>query len=413
MDNNKKKLFSNTFMLYILSFSTYFFSFITVPYQTRILGPEYFGKIGFALAFCTYFQLFFDFGFILSSTEDVAKNRNKKKELGRILTSVNAIKLLFIIMSFILLIILCTFVSKFNQDPLLYILYFIYISLNAFLPDFLYRGLEDMKIITYRSVLVRFIFTILIFVFLKDKTQYYLVPILNIVGTIIALLVVYLHVFVKLKIKLEKVKLKYLFETLKKSSMFFLSRIATTLYGATNTFILGFLYPTGISLGLYIASEKLVTTAKSVFTPISDSMYPYMIKNKDFKLLKKLLLIFMPIITIGCLLVFIFAKEFCVIILGREYIGSANILRLMLPIVVITLPNYLLGFPTMSPLGISKYANLSVIYGSIIHVANLITFWILGWLNIYTICILTIITELIVLSIRIFYIYRKRRELNI
>ena len=73
-----RKLMENTIMLYILTFSNYFFNFITIPYQTRILGPEIYGKIGFALAFATYFKLFFDFGFILSATESVSKNRDNK-----------------------------------------------------------------------------------------------------------------------------------------------------------------------------------------------------------------------------------------------------------------------------------------------------------------------------------------------
>ena len=70
MKTNKKVLLKNTVMLYILQFSAYFFSFITTPYQTRIMGPEIYGKIGYATAMMVYFQLFLDFGFILSSTAD-------------------------------------------------------------------------------------------------------------------------------------------------------------------------------------------------------------------------------------------------------------------------------------------------------------------------------------------------------
>ena len=37
-----------------------FFSFITVPYQTRVMGNEIYGKIGIATALMMYFQLFLD-----------------------------------------------------------------------------------------------------------------------------------------------------------------------------------------------------------------------------------------------------------------------------------------------------------------------------------------------------------------
>ena len=83
MIGKKNKLFENTIMLYMLTFSNYFFSFISVPYQTRILGAEIYGKLGFAVAFMSYFQLFLDFGFLLSATETVALYRNDKIKLSR------------------------------------------------------------------------------------------------------------------------------------------------------------------------------------------------------------------------------------------------------------------------------------------------------------------------------------------
>ena len=70
------RFYSNTIMLYCLQFSNYLFNFITVPYQTRILGPGFFGKLGMATALTTYFQLLLDYGFILSATEDVASNQD-------------------------------------------------------------------------------------------------------------------------------------------------------------------------------------------------------------------------------------------------------------------------------------------------------------------------------------------------
>ena len=400
----KRVLLKNTIMLYILTFSSYFFNLITVPYQTRVLGPEIYGNLGFALAFATYFKLLFDFGFILSATEAVSKNREDKKELGKILSAVNTVKFFLILSSTVLLIILLVAVERLRSDPLLYILYFIYVSIDALLPDFLYRGLEDMKIITYRSVTIRCLFAILIFVFLKDPSQYYVVPILNIVGSIIAVATIYIHIHRKLKIRHCKVEKKYIFKTFKNSGLFFLSRIASTIYGATNTFVLGFIYPTGPTVGLYTSANKITSTAQSAMTPISDSIYPYMVKNKDFKLVKKLLLVFEPIILLGCLIIGIFAEPICLLLFGNEYAGAAPILRIMLIIVAVTLPNYMLGFPTMTPLGISKYANYSVIIAAIWQIISLITLFFANALTIYPICIASAITECILLISRIIFI---------
>ncbi|MEG0366572.1 MAG: oligosaccharide flippase family protein, partial [Coprobacillus sp.] len=284
IDSKKSTLFKNTAFLYILTFSNYLFSFLTVPYQTRIFGQSIYGVIGFAASVSVYFQLILDFGFILSATEEVSKNKDDKRRLGQILKAVNISKTILMILSLIVLIVICMSVKTFRDEYMLHILYFVSIAVNCYMPDFLYRGLEDMKVITYRSVGVKFFFMLMIFVVLKDKTQYYLVPILSTIGSLGALFIVYHDLHKRVGIKSEKVTRSYVIETLKKSSMFFYSRIAGTVQGVTNTFILGMIYPGAAVVGLFSCSDKLITTARSAFGPISDSLYPYMIKHKDFKL---------------------------------------------------------------------------------------------------------------------------------
>ena len=86
-------LFSNTIFLYILTFSSQFFSFLTVPYLTRVLGPSVYGKVGIAVAYMAYVQIILDFGFILSATQKVVENRDDINKLGKILTAVTCVKL--------------------------------------------------------------------------------------------------------------------------------------------------------------------------------------------------------------------------------------------------------------------------------------------------------------------------------
>lgn len=412
--NNKanRVLFKNTVMLYILTFSNYFFSFITVPYQTRVLGAEIYGKLGFALAFSTYIQLFLDFGFLLSSTEDVSKKRDDKKALGEILTAVTVCKFILGAISLIVTTILCISVSQFREDVLLYELYFVWVFVNSLLPDYLYRGIEKMSIITYRTVAVKLFFTVMIFLFLKNREQYYVIPILNIIGAIGAVIWVYCDVYRNLGIRFTKVSIKFVLHTLKRSSSYFFSRIASTVYGATNTFILRFIYPTGGTLGLYTSAERLMTTARSACSPIADSLYPHMVKHRDFKLVRKVLLFLMPVILIGCAVVFIFAESFCALLFGEEFRASGHILRLLMPIIVITLPTYILGFPVLSPMGLAKYANISTIVGSIVHICNLVLLYGFGVLTVETICIATCITESVVLLFRIVVVIRNRDRMR-
>ena len=109
--NKIKTLLSNTALLYLLTFSTYLMSFIVVPYETRVLGPEMYGLLGVSAAIMVYFQLTIDFGFLLSATEEVSRNRDDKGILSSIFTSITVNKLFLTAGSaLVLLIVLLKFV---------------------------------------------------------------------------------------------------------------------------------------------------------------------------------------------------------------------------------------------------------------------------------------------------------------
>jgi len=216
-----RTLFKNTVMLYILQFSTYLFSFITVPYQTRVLGPEAYGLLGVATAVMMYFQLFMDFGFLLSATEDISKNRHDHDYVCRKTTSIALIKLCFAIISFAVMTLLCFAVERFSEYKALYFTYLAAFVINSFLPDYIYRGLEQMTAVTIRTVLIKLFSCVMIFVFLRSKTDYMMVPIFLLIGNAGAVLGAYLHLFKTFKYRFVRVTLRDLVNDFKRSSMFF------------------------------------------------------------------------------------------------------------------------------------------------------------------------------------------------
>lgn len=88
----------------------------------------------------------------------------------------------------------------------------------------------------------------------------------------------------------------------------------------------------------------------------------------------------MPVITLGVILVGIFAEPLCVIAFGNEYAEAGNVLRLLLPIAWVILPTYIIAFPVMSPLGLVKYANRSNVIGMCIQICGLVIIKMLGFL---------------------------------
>ena len=408
--NKIRTLLSNTVMLYLLTFSTYLMSFIVVPYETRVLGPDMYGLLGVSTAIMVYFQLTIDFGFLLSATEEVSRNRDDKGILSSIFTSITVNKLFLTAASALVLLIICNFVPLWKEYTLFFFLQFVATALNSMMPDYLYRGIEKMGAITFRSIAIKFFFTVMIFVFVRTPEDYIVIPILNIIGNAVALAFVYLHLYSRVGVRFCTVKTADMLKRFKTSSTFFLSRIASTIYSAANTIILDLL-SAGSMTAYYTAADKLVSTAKSGMSPIADSLYPYMIKNKDFKLVKKILLVLEPIIIVGCVVVFIWAEPLCTWFFGDEYAFTGTVLRTLLPVAAFILPTYIFGFPVLGAMGLSKHANYSVMVASAVHVVNLLILYVCDSLSVVTLGITTSIAEGIILLYRVIVVYKNRRIL--
>ncbi len=412
ISSKNRMLLKNTVMLYVLQFSTYFFSFLTVPYQTRVLGPEIYGLLGVAAAVMMYFQLFMDFGFLLSATADVSKNRDDRQYVCKKITSIAIIKLLFAAICFAVMALLCLMLEQFSENKALYFSYLAAFVINSFLPDYIYRGLEQMTAVTVRTVLIKLFSCIMVFVFLREQTDYMMVPGFLLIGNTAAVVGAYWHLFKTFKYRFVKVTAKEVMHDLKRSSIFFYSRIATTVYSATNTVMLGMVDSVGVMTGCYTSADKVLALAKSGLSPISDSLYPYMVKNKDFKLVKKMLLVLMPIIIGGCAVVAVFAKPLCVIAFGQEFEGAANVLRAFLPAVVAILPSYIFGFPALSAMGLSKFANHSIFVGSAVHIVGLAVMLATNTLNGVTLAAMTSVSEWVILACRVIVVYINRSRMK-
>lgn len=408
LKSKKGVLLQNTLMLYLLTFSNYLLSLAVIPYETRVLGPEVYGILGVAMAIMAYFQLFIDFGFLMSATQDVALQRENPKELCRIFSSVTCAKLLLIAASALCLGVLCAVIPSWQGKLWLYFLFLLGTASNSLIPDYLYRGMEKMSAITVRTVCIKAFFTFSILVFMKKPEDVWMVPAFTAVGNVVAMAMCYIHLAKKFKIRFALVSIKEVFSTLKRSSVFFYSRIATTAYSSLNTIILDFITASGAATGFYTSANNLMNTGKNVLSPISDSMYPYMVKNRDFKLVKKVLLTLEPLIFLFCTACFIWAEELCILIFGAEYAPAGDVLRAMLPVGVVILPSYILGFPTMSAMGIAKHANYSVIFGSCLHFVNLLVLYLTGNINMVTLGAAMSVAEALILGYRVVAIWRNR-----
>ncbi len=418
MPKNSRKLgargalLKNTIMLYLLTFSSYLMSFFIFPYETRVLDTGGIAKMTIAQGMMVYFQLCIDFGFLLSATEEVSWHREDKRRLGQIFSIVTTCKLILSGIGLVVLVILCRLTPAWRGDLKLYVLYYLATALAALLPDYLYRGMEQMTSITVRTVLIRSFTTVMILLLVKRPQDYVIIPILNIIGNGVALGFVLVHLKRAMGIWFQPFSFRQAWQSFRRSSVFFFSRIASSIYTSSNALIISLLSSDTVALACYGAAEKVVTAAKNGMSPISDSLYPYMVRHRDFRLVKKVMLLVMPVIVAGCVVVGVFAEPLCIWFFGPTYGQAATVLRCLLPVVAVILPSYIFGFPMLSAMGLTHHANYAVVLGSALHVVGLVVLYFTGRMNFISLALMVSFTETVILLYRVIVVVIHRDRLR-
>ena len=372
---------------------------ITLPYLVRVLGPEKYGLIVFAEALIKYFIIITDYGFPLTATREISINRDDKKKLIEIFTSVMAIKTLLMLACIMVLSILVLTVDEFSKNWEIYYMTFGIVCGKVLFPVWFFQGIERMKYITFLNIMGKIIFTLSIFIFIHKTSDYIYVPLINSLGFLIVGILGQWFAFEKFDMRYGKVQLHKIYGYFLYSTQFFLSRFIITIYTNTNTLLIGFVLNYR-DVALYEAASRLVGLIRRPWDTLSTTIYPYISKTKNIAFLKKIMVASFIASLITYLIFYIISSSLILLILGKRFIQAVpffNILLLKLPIISI---HIFLGASCLVVFGKYKYFNLSVIYGALIYMV------IIGVLLVMNLISLTLITTLVVCVDVFIFLYR-------
>lgn len=407
---NNSNTIKNTIMLYLMTVAKIIFPLITLPYLTRVLSVESYGAVTFVKSYMVYIQLIIDFGFILSSVKDIVEANSDNNKIGVIAGQTILAKIILSAASLVITLALSIFIPLLKENILYTLFSFIVVALSSLLMDFLFRGIEKMHVITISFVIMKLISTGLTLIFVKSDADILWIPVLDILSSIIAIVFTWKQVD-KYGIKIKIITIKKSFQMIKESSVYFLSNIATTAFGALNTLLIGVVMDS-TQVAYWSVSLQLISAVNTMYSPIVNGIYPQMVREKSLLLIKKIIYIFMPIILMGCIIFFVAAKYIVLIISGEQYLHSATVIRYLIPVLFISFPGMVLGWPTLGAIGKAKETTITTTITAVVQILGLFILILINRFTLINIAILRCITELLMLILRARYCYIFFDEFN-
>lgn len=402
---DKRVLITNFLSLSALQGVNMVLPLIVLPYVVRVLDVENFGLISFALSIIMYFNLLVSFGFDLSATRQVSIYREDSKKVEEIFSAVMLIKFCLVLISFLVLCILLYVVNSMRANASLYLTTFGIVIGNALFPSWLFQGMEQMKHITYVKVTTGVLFSALIFLFVRDSSDYAFVPLLNSIGSITAGFYA-LHLVHKLfSVKLVKPRKKELIFQLKNSSHFFLSRVANNGSRYYATTLVGLFFG-NIMVGYYVMAEKLFYAFMSLGGVLSQTLYPYMSRTRNIEFYKKVLLV-VSLISVSILVPLILFREYILdFVFNVDNDILSNIFLIVFSGALFGILSIMTGYPLLAAFGFINHANNSLIYTSLIYMIYISIVTLLTK-NIYLVASSLLAFNAISLIFRVYYIKKE------
>lgn len=404
----KNKILNNTIMLMIFNIAKILFPFITLPYLTRVLTTNTYGVVTYVKTVMTYMQIFVDFGFALSATKAIVESKSNKEKMGLVVGDTLIARVILGIIGIVFVIILSFALPILRENIIYTILAYIAVFQSIFLMDFLFRGIEKMHVITIYFLVMKIISTILTFFLIKSDSNMILIPILDIISTSIAILLVFYEIR-KMNMKIRISKIVNALKTIKESFIYFLSNVASTSFNALSTIIIG-IYINATEVAYWGLCMQIVGSIQACYNPISEGIYPEMIRSKSLNILKKIIKIFVPIVVLGCIAAYFLAEFGFMILGGEEYLKAVPIFRILIPTLFFGFFAIIYGWPTLGAIGKTKETTISTTISIGVNIILLIMLIVTDSFTLINIAIVRVITEIILFATR-YGFYRKYKHL--
>lgn len=368
----KKNFFYST----LLTGANYIFPLIVFPYISRVLGVSRIGACNFVDSIVHYFTIFAMLGISVVGVREIAKVKEDRDRLNGCFSSIFTINTFLTTIALIVYIICSYCVPKLNAHIDLMWIGAIKLCFNYLTIEWLFKGLEEFKFITTRTLIIKTIYVISVFIFVKQESDYVIFFWLTSISVALNAII---NCFYSRRYVTFKIKGLYIKEYLLPILILGVYAVLTNMYTTFNVAFLGF-QTSETEVGYYSTANKIFAISLSIFSALTGVLLPRMSslissnKLEEYKVILSKTTDFLLAFSLPAIvLVIIFAPELILLISGKGYEGAITPLQIMIPLLFIIGYEQILVIQGLMPLKKDRSILVNSIIGAIVGiVCNLI-----------------------------------------
>ena len=356
----------------ILTCAGYIFPLITYPYVSRVLGVTNIGTCNFVDSIINYFSLVSMMGIGTIGVREIAACGDDVKKRSKVFSNLFWLNGIATLIAAVALIFAIFAVKQLYEYKELMFIGFIKLITSFLSIEWFFKGIENFKYITNRTILVKCLYVIAVFVFIHDKDDIAIYYFLS------AVFITTINAFLNFNYSRKFVHLLWHGITFKPylRAFFILGfyTLLTSMYTTFNTAFLGF-EGGPKEVGYYATATKLFGIILSLYSAFTTVMMPRMasllsegkiseFKSKLDSSCDLLMAFTIPLALIG----FIYAPEIIRILSGKGYEGAITPMRIIMPLIFIIGYEQILVIQTLMPLKKDRAIFINSVIGATIGV---------------------------------------------
>jgi len=342
---------------------------VALAYLARVLGPESYGSLEFAIAIYFVVHLFVDSGLSYIGARELAKDKDK---LPRLFVNITLARSILALIAFVFLALLAMFINLPREVKTLIFLYGLVMLILPWLTQWIFQGRDMMQYFALASLTRWSVFTGLVFLLVHSSQQIWLVPFIEgaaqlSVAVILMAAIIHLFGFPRYKARILDA-----FALYRKAIPIGASELVWAIKMYFATILLGFVIG-GVELGWFTAAHRIVVALHAFVWLYFYNMLPSISRTSQQPVdaLLRLMKISLQIAAWAGIIIAIFGVLFAefgiTLIFGADYAGASRIFAVLIWLIPLALMSGHFRY-TLIGYDKQKYEFYSAVIGVVVNV---------------------------------------------